>query len=299
MSNRSTSEWHLDEPQLRAYADGGLDFAAEASVETHLLTCPRCRGLVRRCTESVRTDSVRTESLRLGSERLGSERLEAVWTEVVDHIDVPKPTLLERLLVRAAVPQSTARLLAATPSLRTSWLASVAVALSFSVVAAHSAPHGSLVFLLLAPVLPVLGVAAAYGRHADPAYDIGLAAPFSSFRLLLLRSSAVLTATALLAGITAAFLPAQAWVATAWLLPALALTGATLALSTRYDATWSAGVVAGVWVLAVGGPIPVVGVGYAAFDVAGQLTCLVVTLASCVVLLRRAHALNLDLGRTL
>ncbi len=274
MSMQPRSEWHLDDAQLRAYAAGALDFAGEASVEAHLLACANCRGVVAPLVHAARVDTV--------------------WANVVDELDAPRQTLLERVLVRFGVAEGTARLLAATPSLRTSWFAAVAVALFFALVAAHSAPHGTLIFLLVAPVLPVAGVAAAYGRHADPAYDVGLAAPYSSFRLVLLRSTAVLVTTAALAAATAALLPAGAWLAAAWLLPALALTSATLALSMRFDAVWSAGVVATAWVVVVGGRVPVLGAdaGYAAFGVAGQLSCAAIVLISGIVLFGRHRGLT-------
>ena len=46
-------------------------------------------------------------------------------------------------------------------------------------------------FLALAPLLPLAGVAAAFGAALDPTYEIGLAAPLSAVRLLLLRTVAV------------------------------------------------------------------------------------------------------------
>ena len=278
MSTRPEADWHVDDAALRAYADGTLDFAAEASVEAHLLACAACRTLVAPATEP--------------------QRLEAVWNEVVDAIDVPRASLLERFLLRSGVDGSTARLLGATPSLTTAWLGSVTVALFFAIVAAHSSSSGTLVFLLLAPVLPVAGVAAAYGPHADPAYDVAMAAPYSSFRLLMLRSAAVLATTALLAAAAAALLPTQAWLAVGWLLPALALTGATLALATRFDAVWSAGAVTVVWLTAVFTAFRETGALYAAFSAAGQLVCLAVAAASFAVLVGRHHTLSFDSGRT-
>lgn len=277
MSTRSGGEWHVDDQALRTYAGGALDFAAETSVEAHLLTCAACRGLV-----------------QAGTDRA---RLHAVWAEVVDQLDAPKATLLERWLLRVGTSESTARLLGATPSLRTAWLGSVTIALFFAVVAAHSSPSGMLLFLLLAPVLPVAGVAAAYGPHADPAYDVALAAPYSSFRLLLLRTSAVLATTTVLAAAPAVLLPADAPLAAGWLLPALALTGATLALSTRLDLAWSALVMTLLWVTAVFSAFRATGALFAAFSTFGQLMCLSVALMSLAVLMGRHHTLSFDSGR--
>ena len=89
------------------------------------------------------------------------------------------------------------------------------------------------IFLTLAPLLPVAGVALSYGPAADPAYELTLAAPYSVLRLVLLRSVAVVTCTVALTAIGALALADNGWQAVAWLLPALALSAATLALSVR------------------------------------------------------------------
>ena len=78
---------------------------------------------------------------------------------------------------------------------------------------AQTGDRGIGLFLALAPVLPVAGVAVAFGPRTDPLHEVAVAAPYSSFRLLLLRSAAVLTTSLLLAVPAAALLPATAWVA--------------------------------------------------------------------------------------
>jgi hypothetical protein len=57
----------------------------------------------------------------------------------------------------------------------------------FAVLAAQvgSGPDASLAFLTVAPLLPLAGIAMAYGPGIDPTYEIGLAAPMRSLRLLL------------------------------------------------------------------------------------------------------------------
>src|SRR5829696_9193568 len=109
----SRSGWHVDQRLLRAYAEGGLDVATTWSVEAHLPACAECRDRVAALIEP--------------------ERLSRVWHTVVGAIDVPRPGLIERLVMRLGVADHTARLLAATPSLRTSWLLSVVFTLSFAV----------------------------------------------------------------------------------------------------------------------------------------------------------------------
>lgn len=222
------SDWHADAALLEAYAHGRADAALSFSVEAHLIGCAGCRAV-----------------LGGSVERLSLER---IWEGVVAEIHAPRRGPIEALMVRAGVPEYVARLIAATPSLRISWIAAVVIALGFAVGAAHSGPGGLLVFLMLAPLLPVAGVAVAYGPGMDPTYEIGLTAPMRSFRLLFLRCAAVLATTTILAAVAALFLPRLNWTAAAWLLPSLGLTLSSLALTTIVSPLVSASAVAGVWI---------------------------------------------------
>jgi hypothetical protein len=165
------------------------------------------------------------------------------------------------------------------------------------VVAAHGSSGGPLLFLLLAPLLPVTGVAAAYGPGIDPTHELALAAPMSGFRLLLLRATAVLAGTTALAAVAAVALPPLGWLAAAWLLPALGLTLASLALATAMHPTAAAGAVAGAWVGAVlatqwaavrhlreplNGPV-----GSVLFHPIGQLAILAVAVLAALLIARR------------
>jgi signal transduction histidine kinase len=159
--------------------------------------------------------------------------------------------VVERGLVRLQVPDHVARLLASTPSLRLSWVAAASFAVGFSAWAANAGTDGHLVFLVVAPVLPVVGVAAAYGPWADPAHELTAAAPFSGIRLLLLRAVAVLVATTLVTAVAGALVPAGELSSFAWVLPALALTVASLALFTLVAPHVAAAAVTGAWVAIV------------------------------------------------
>ena len=80
---------------------------------------------------------------------------------------------------------------------------------------------------LVAPVLPVLGVAASWGRGTDPAYEITAATPRAGLQLVFRRTAAVLVVVIpvlLAAGWATGMTP---WL---WLLPCLAFTTGTLAL---------------------------------------------------------------------
>jgi len=223
-------------------------------VESHLLACAACRGGVAPAAPAA--------------------RLDAIWAQIEEAVDTPRRRPVERALVRLGVHDHTARLLAATPSLTTAWLLSVTASLVFALAAAQSTPRGVLLFLAVAPVLPVAGVAAAFGRDTDPTYDVALAAPYPSFRLLLLRTAAVLASTVLLVGLAALLLPTAPGLAAAWLLPALALSTATLALSARVPAAAAAGAVVALWLGALFTAVRATGSTYGAFGVVGQTACL-------------------------
>ena len=207
---------HVDPLLLEAYAGGSpLAASAVSAVEVHLETCARCRAALVPTADPA--------------------RLDAVWAEVVDAVEAPRTGLLERLLVRLGLAPGTARLLAVTPSLRLSWTLGTALVLAAALLVAHSGPRGVAVFLALAPLLPVAGVAFAFGSRVDPLHEVAAAAPYSSAQLLLLRSAAVVTTTVLLAVPAAALLPGSPWLAVGWLLPTLALTTTSLALASRVD----------------------------------------------------------------
>lgn len=273
--------WHADAALLDRYARGEIEQARASSLEAHLLNCADCRLAV--------------------AGTVPPDRLEASWLEMERVLDAPKPGPIERLLLRAGIPEHLARLLAATPALRLSWLTAVSLALAFAVLAAYGGEgeQRMLIFLLVAPLLPVAGVAAAFAPGIDPAYEIALAAPMASFRLLLVRAAAVLASTAVLAGLAALAVPDVGWVVAGWVLPALGLSAVSLALSSFAGPVPSAAAVGSVWVIGVLGSEfvaarrlgVVLGSGELhslAFDPAGQLCFAVLAgLAALVVAGRR------------
>ncbi|MEU6357390.1 zf-HC2 domain-containing protein, partial [Streptomyces sp. NPDC047072] len=204
--------WHLQEEDVRAYSRGELTAPLLWSADTHLAACAECRAVLAEAGDPVALDA-------------GWERLDA-------ELDAPRPGLLESLLVRVGIADHIARLLAATPVLRRSWLASVAFLLLVTVGAVRTTDSPTL-FLALAPLLPLAGVALSYGRVLDPTYEMAVVAPMHGFRLLMIRTLAVLVAGLGLNGLATLALPAYGLRALAWLLPALALTATGLALTPR------------------------------------------------------------------
>lgn len=259
--------WHAEKAVLEDYAEGTLDDVHSLSLEAHLLACDQCR-------------------LRL-AELADRPRLDAVWSQVTASIEEPKRTAVERLLVRVGVPEHRARLVAATPSLSGAWVLAVALCLVFAVVAANTGSWGSVAFLAIAPLLPVAGVAVAYGPWLDPLYELSLAAPMSSFTLLLLRTSAILASTLVLAGAAALALPGPWWVAAAWLLPAFSLTLAALALGSYLPQAVAACTVGVAWISVVV-LVPALGEErLAAFRLGGQAAFVALALLAGAVLVRR------------
>jgi hypothetical protein len=220
--------WHIPETLARAYVDGDIRDARAASVEAHLMACTVCRSLV---AEGVSTD------------RLGS-----IWSAVEEQVDAPRATSTERLLTRVGLPETDARLVAAAPTLRASWFAALVAVLAFAVWVGQAGGRGAVVFLIVAPLVPVLAVAGAYGPRVDPTYEMSASTPYPTIRLVLLRSAAVVLASDALA-LAASMLVPDAGVAAAWLLPSLALVGLTLAIARWLSLPVAAGTVSVVYAL--------------------------------------------------
>ncbi len=224
----STQVWHAAEPLLRGYLGGSLNALEGASVEQHLTRCPECRSLLASLSDRA--------------------VLERGWREVRTTIERPTRPLVIRAARHLGLPDAYAVLLGASMSLRTAWLSSVVVALSFCLVAAHIASDTELwPFLLVAPLIPVLGVAAAFGDADDPGETLVVTSPFGRDRLILLRTAAVLVTTVPAACLFGLLLPAPAWVGIAWLGPALSLVPVLLALASFVDPRLAGAVVALVW----------------------------------------------------
>ena len=268
--------WHVDEPILERYAGGTLGGASIYSVEAHLVGCARCRGEL--------------------SRRVDASRVDRVWAGVRDLVEAPRTGPVERMLVRAGVPAHVARLLMATPLLRPSWVVSVAVTLAFAVLADRVVGVGALPFLIIAPLVPVIGVAAAFARPVDPVWEIGAATPVGGFRLTMIRAAAVLGVSVALAALAALGLPEAGWTAVAWLLPSLGLTALTLALSTSARLSTVAGAVVASWSVGVVLSERLAEERLAAFDARGQMLLAVIAIASIVVVVARRDAFERRIG---
>ncbi|KFG01753.1 membrane protein [Streptomyces scabiei] len=230
---------HVPTRLIDGYARGDTGIAADEvwALEAHLEGCRACRDRLSAAAEA----SAPAVTALVGT----------VWSD-----------LEPRLAATSTMPRSRRRsaLLSRwlTPTMAP-WLAmvmSVTLLALLLDVADTAAGHGSgpgevSLMLLLAPVLPVLGVAASWSRGLDPAYELTASVPRAGLPLLLRRTASVLAVVvpALLAG---------GWVtgltAAQWLLPCLAFTTTTLALGGVVGVTRAAVALIAVWAAVVVAP---------------------------------------------
>ena len=208
--------WHVDETSAAHYAARGLDASNVASVESHLLACDRCRATV--------------------SAQVDHTLLDAIWSSVTDQLDQPAVSRFEQVLRWTGCSDATARIVAATTRARWSYLIAVGFSLFLAVSAAQSSGEQSFgLYLVVAPLGPLVATAGAFGRWSDPAYALVMTSPTSSLRILLVRLvTSVLPAIALTA-LSVPWVIDRGWLAIAWLLPSLALATGALALSSWID----------------------------------------------------------------
>lgn len=221
--------WHIPERSLRRYVVGQLGEVDSWSAEVHLEQCRPCR------------------------DRLAVAMAATPLAAVLDDV---RAAVTARLPRQGAVRRGDRYrraiiLLASGPGLRGAWfLAMAAVLLSATALDVVSRLNGGLTgaLLLLAPVLPLTGVALSYGPRTDPAFQALAATPLGGFPLLLWRTTAVLAFSlplAVVAGLTAGTARPGAW-----LLPAFALTAGTLALGSRVGPARAAAVLGASWLVA-------------------------------------------------
>jgi len=203
------TESHASERLLARYAAGDrLPGDGLWAIEAHLESCAECRGRLAR--------HVGERSPEL------SALVADVWSGLETRLAATAPAPPRRRWVR----WSAAWVAPALPAWIVMTVLVTLLGVLFDLLRPDSAAEVSLV-LLVAPVLPVLGVAASWGRGTDPAYEITAATPRAGLQLVFRRTAAVLVVVIpvlLAAGWATGMTP---WL---WLLPCLAFTTGTLAL---------------------------------------------------------------------
>ncbi|MEU2867323.1 zf-HC2 domain-containing protein [Streptomyces mirabilis] len=217
---------------IDGYARGDTELAADQvwALEAHLEACEVCRD---RLSAAVTAEAPAVAAL-----------VETVWSGLQAQLTAGPlrrrrrwSAWLARWLTPTMVP----------------WLAMVGsvtlLALLLDLVDTASG-EVSLV-LLLAPILPVLGVAASWSEGLDPSYELTASVPRAGLYLVLRRTAsalAVVIPALLVGGWATGLMAAQ------WLLPCLAFTATTLALGSVVGVTRAAIVLAAVWAAVVVAP---------------------------------------------
>jgi hypothetical protein len=216
---------HPDAGVLARYAEGdpGLDEANVWTVETHLEVCADCRGRLAGHT----TDDTR-----------------ALLDLVAAGIDAgitagPAP-------VRRRAWSAYGRrwfVMTLTP-----WLAMTAAVLGCAVLMQVLQPGMPSLVLLLAPVAPLPGVAVAWNRRTDPAWELVAGTPAAGLAMLLRRTAVVLAVVVPLLALAGARTGASLAMSLA---PGLAFTAAALAIGSLIGVRRAVLGLAGVWTVAV------------------------------------------------
>jgi hypothetical protein len=232
---------HVSARLLDRYAAGEADASAQDAwwaVEVHLETCAACRA---RLGEAVARCSPATGAL-----------LERVRTQLGEAV-ARTPRTPARHRWRSWRVSRWARWWAAPALLPRLGMTVLVVLLAVGLDLADQAAAGrfpSLV-LLLAPVAPLVGVAAAWSRGLDPAHELVVASARAGLDLVLRRTVAVLAVVIPVlagAGLLVGASPAR------WLLPCLAFTTGALALGELVGLHRAAMGLALAWVAVVVGP---------------------------------------------
>lgn len=210
---------------IATYATGatGVDDATVWAVEAHLETCPQCRAVL-----AGAVDGDTRSLLDRAAHGIG-----------VGIATGPVPARRRRLRRTGIAVQ-------VLP-----WLAVAAVLMLAAVVAEGAFRHLPSIVVLIAPVAPLLPVAAAWNRRTDPAWELMASAPRTGLWMTVRRTLAALAAVLpvlAVAGWATGNSPAI------WLLPGLAFTAGSLALGGLLGIDRAALALAAVWTAAVVAP---------------------------------------------
>ncbi|MEV4343843.1 hypothetical protein AB0J83_05135 [Actinoplanes sp. NPDC049596] len=211
-----------------AAADPGLDEATVWSLEVHLEECADCRARLAGGT----TDGSRALIDRVAQEldreiAAGPAPARRRWF---------RPAVRHRWAVAALLP----------------WVSMTISVLAAAALLGHWMPSLPSFVLLVAPLAPLPGVAAAWSRRADPAWELIAGTPAAGLTMVLRRTAAVLALVIPALAVTGM---AGAGTPTAlMLLPSLAFTAATLLLGSLIGVRRAALGLMGVWTAAVVAP---------------------------------------------
>lgn len=222
---------HASERLISRYAHGDSAIPGNEvwALEAHLESCAVCRA--------------RLADLASAAAPTVTALVDGVWSELAPLLPVTAPMPARR---RWALTLSAW----ASPVL-VPWVCMTVFVTLFAVFLDWTSGQRISFVLLLAPVLPVLGVAAAWARGLDPAYELTMATPRAGLPLVLRRTTSVLVVVIALLGVAG-------WITgttvAQWLLPCLAFTTGTLAFGGLVGVVRAAAGLVGVWAALIVAP---------------------------------------------
>jgi Putative zinc-finger len=216
---------HPNPETIARYADRHaiLDEVTAWSVEAHLEQCPGCRSLVAEHLPAPSNDLLA---------RIGAD---------IDTIVATDPAPMRRRRVWSAHRRWFVWQL-------TPWLIMAVAMLSCAVLLQTLFPSLPSLVTLLAPVAPLPGVAVAWSRRHDPAWELLATTPAAGLAMLLRRTAAVLAVIVPTLALASSSSGAPLALA---LLPSLGFTTATIALGTFIGVQRATFVLGGAWALTV------------------------------------------------
>ncbi|MFJ2557907.1 MULTISPECIES: zf-HC2 domain-containing protein [unclassified Streptomyces] len=214
---------HASGGLILRYARGDTAIPADHvwALEAHLESCAACRGRLATAT-AAHAPAV-------------TALVDGVWSELAPLLPGTAP--MPRRSRHPALASW------ASPVM-VPWLCMTVVAGLLAVFLDAVSTQSLSLVALLAPVLPVFGVAASWARGLDPAYEIVTATPRAGLPLVLRRTTAMLV-------VVISVLAVAGWLTgtalAQWLLPCLAFTTGTLALGGLIGVTRAATALVAAW----------------------------------------------------
>ena len=217
--------WHVSEEGLSRFMQGEARATERHSIETHLVGCDRCRGVL-----------VEHRGLMPTSDR--------IWEGILDRVELSRRSLrwsTAPIQVSIASPS----LIAATFGLASVLLVAVGVLSAFKSQAALP------LLIALAPLAPPVGAVIAFHPGIDPAGKLTQATPLAGRRILFLRAG-FSTLVAIMAGLIAAAFTPLGWSSVLiWLAPSLSFTAVVAAAATWTNPARLAVIASTLWMLVV------------------------------------------------
>jgi len=183
----------------------------------------------------------------------GAVSFDRLWDRIETRVEDLSAGRSPGWLQRVGIREPDTVVVRAVGSQSAQWTLATTLVLAAAALAAALGRNDSarLAFLVLAPLLPPLGVAATFRLTSHSTAMLETTAPYTPARLLLWRTAYVV-ATAVPAAVAfGAVIPGNAWMAVAWLLPSAACTLIVLVAATWTDPLTPALTVPMVWLALV------------------------------------------------